>query len=153
MGKKSKRRHHKSNQTPRLFVLGGFLILVAAFLVFKEKPQVALTSEPNLLAEEQLELALQAHQPVLAFFHSTTCQNCVIMMETVAQIYPQYQDNVTLVDVNVYEDQNLPLLRQVRLQYIPTLIFYDQDGQADTHIGVMDAPQLSSILTKIAGVP
>ncbi len=51
------------------------------------------------------------------------------MMETVEQVYPEFGDSVTLVDVNVYDEQNTQLLSDVGLQFIPTLIFYDRSGQ------------------------
>jgi thiol:disulfide interchange protein len=154
MQAKTKRRQYKSRPSPQLFILSGFLILLVALLVYKEIPG----SDPpgsgsNILPEVQLERALQAHQPVLAFFHSNTCENCLIMVDTVAQVYPQYQDQITLVDINVYDEQNQALLRQVRLQYIPTLIFFDRNGQAEPFIDVMDASQLSSKLAALSGEP
>jgi thiol:disulfide interchange protein len=154
MKNQSKQSHHKSSRSPQLFVLGGLLILVVAILAYKEKPQaVPSASNSYLLAEVQLDRALAARQSVLAFFHSTTCEKCLVMMDTVAQVYPQYQDSIILVDINVYDEQNETLLQRVRLQYIPTLIFYDRNGQADTHIGVMEASQLSSKLTALSGEP
>ena len=153
MTKKTKRHHHKSNRASQLFILAGFAALVLAFLVFKEKPQADATSPSSLLAEAQLDQALEEGEPVLAFFHSTTCDLCIIMMDTVAQVYPQYQDTVTLVDVNVYDQQNESLLRRVQLKYIPTLVFFDANGQVEQHIGVMEATQLSSKLAALAGEP
>lgn len=153
MAKRSKRHQHKSNQASQLFILAGFTALVLAFLVFKEKPQADATSASNLLAEAQLDQALEEGEPVLAFFHSTTCDLCIIMMNTVAEIFPQYQDSITLVDVNVYDELNQSLLRRVRLQYIPTLIFIDENGQLEQHIGVMEGAQLSSKLAALAGEP
>lgn len=154
MPKKSKRYQHKSSRLPQLLTLAGLLVLVVAVLVIKEKPQaVSTVSNSNLLAEVQLDQALAARQPVLAFFHSTTCDLCIVMMDTVAQVYPQYQDTVTLVDVNVYDQQNEALLRRVSLQYIPTLIFYDHNGQAEPYIGVMEASQLGDKLAALSGKP
>jgi thiol:disulfide interchange protein len=75
------------------------------------------------------------------------------MVDTVAQVYPQFQDAVALVDIDVYDEQNLSLLRRVRLQYIPTLIFFDRNGQAEPYIGVMEASQLSSMLAALSGEP
>ena len=153
MTKHSKRRQHKSNRASQLFILAGFAALVLAFLVFKENPQADATTASNVLAEAQLDQALEAGEPVLAFFHSTTCDLCIIMMDTVAQVFPKYHDAVTLIDVNVYDEHNQSLLRRVRLQYIPTLIFIDENGQLEQHIGVMEAAQLSSKLAALAGEP
>ncbi|MFO7623084.1 MAG: thioredoxin family protein [Anaerolineales bacterium] len=152
--KKTKQRRRQPSRMPQFFILGGLLVLAAAILVLKEKPQpVALLSNSDMLAEAQLDLALESRQPVLAFFHSNNCQQCLIMVDTVAQVYPQFQDAVALVDIDVYDEQNLALLRRVRLQYIPTLIFFDRNGQAEPYIGVMEASQLSSMLAALSGEP
>lgn len=154
MTKKTKKRRRQPSRMPQFFILGGLLVLAAAILVLKEKPQpVALLSNSDMLAEAQLDLALESRQPVLAFFHSNNCQQCLIMVDTVAQVYPQFQDAVALVDIDVYDEQNLALLRRVRLQYIPTLIFFDRNGQAEPYIGVMEASQLSSMLAALSGEP
>jgi thioredoxin-like negative regulator of GroEL len=154
MKKKYKKRRRQPSRMPQFFILGGLLVLAAAILVLKEKPQPApLASNSDMLAEVQLDLALDARQPVLAFFHSNNCQQCLIMVDTVAQIYPQFQDSVTLVDIDVYDEQNSALLQRVRLQYIPTLIFFDRNGQAEPYIGVMEASQLSSKLASLSEEP
>jgi thiol-disulfide isomerase/thioredoxin len=151
---KSKRRRNKNKRTARLFVLSGILILAFAVVFLKEKPQnVPVLPTSSLPAETQLDQALQAGLPVLAFFHSNTCDTCIRMMDIVARVYPQYEEAVVLVDVNVYDEQNEPLMRRVRLQYIPTQIFYDRSGAAETRVGVMVAAELSSKLDELAGGP
>ena len=151
---KSKRQRHKASQLPRFLAIGGFALLLVAILVFKQKPQsAALPVSADALAEVQLDQALEVGRPVLAFFHSDTCERCITMMNTVAQVFPDYQDSIVLVDVNVYDSQNEPLLRRVRLQYIPTLIFYDRKGQAEMNVGVMEASQLGKMLSALAGEP
>ena len=72
------------------------------------------------------------------------------MMDIVAQVYPEYQTEVTLVDVNVYDERNVPLLKKVGLQYIPTLVFYNQNGERQVHVGVMEADVLRNTLAAIS---
>ena len=74
---------------------------------------------------------LQAGQPALAFFHSNTCQQCIEMIGIVGEVYPEFANSIALVDVNVYDERNTALLQEVRLQFIPTLIFYDQYGKSE----------------------
>ena len=71
------------------------------------------------------------------------------MIGIIEQVYPEFDDYVTLVDVNVYDRQNESLLNEVGLQYIPTLFFYDTSGKRQTHIGVMEARQLRQILSDL----
>ena len=95
-----------------------------------------------LLPEDQLDEHLAAGRPVLAFFHSNTCAQCIRMTEIVAQVYPDYADSVALVDVNVYDQRNRNLLGRVGIQVIPTLIFIDRDQQGQGYTGVMPAETL-----------
>jgi thiol:disulfide interchange protein len=151
---KSKRRKQKAVRYPKLLMLGGFVILVAVFLGIKssqKESQPLFNEDPNQLAEVQLDQALEARRPVLAFFHSNNCVQCLIMVETVAEIYPEFQDRVVLVDVDVYNDLNRPLLGRVRLQYIPTLIFYDRTGKPTSYVGVMEASDLKASLKNLSG--
>jgi thiol:disulfide interchange protein len=151
---KTKRRKQKAAHYPKLLVLGGFMSLVAVFLGVKasqEEPQSPFAHDPNQLAEVQLDQALEARWPVLAFFHSNNCVQCLIMVDLVAEVYPEFQERVVLVDVDVYDDLNRPLLGRVRLQYIPTLIFYDRTGKTTSHVGVMEASDLMANLKDLAG--
>lgn len=71
------------------------------------------------------------------------------MMDVVAEVYPEYKDAVTLVDVDVYDQRNALLLNGVRLQYIPTLMFYNRSGERQVHVGVMEADKLRDSLAAI----
>ena len=73
------------------------------------------------------------------------------MIGIVGEVYPEFASSVALVDVNVYDERNTTLLQQVRLQFIPTLIFYDQDGTAEVVVGVIQAGELRQKLTLLAG--
>ena len=73
------------------------------------------------------------------------------MISIVGEVYPRYADTVELVDVNVYDERNAALLQQVRLQFIPTLIFYDQSGEANVVVGVMQDEELNQALADLAG--
>jgi len=146
-----KRHHRKPSRLPQFLAILGVVVLVLAVIIIKEKPQEATpAANPSELAEVQLDRALQAGQPTLAFFHSNNCRQCIIMIDTVSQIYPEFSDKVVLVDVNVYEERNAQLLKDVGLQYIPTLIFYDRTGQKQVSVGVIEAIQLRQKLASLA---
>ncbi len=139
----------KNPALPRFLIVLGLVLLIAVVLIVKGKPQ-ASTSAGDL-PEAQLENALRAGKPVLAFFHSSSCEQCIIMIKTVGQVFPEFSESVTLVDINVYDPNNQPLLQKVRLQYIPTLIFYDRQRQEQAHVGVMTADVLRQRLSALAG--
>jgi len=150
MPKKS--RPKKSNNQLRTLVVGSVLVLAAMVLLLKGggNNQALGNTDAGDLPAAQLQAALAEHRPTLAFFHSTTCHQCIEMTRIVAQVYPEFGDSITLVDVDVYAEGNAPLLQQMRLQYIPTLVFYDRAGTGQASVGVMEAERLRQTLAALA---
>jgi thiol-disulfide isomerase/thioredoxin len=109
-----------------------------------------LSPTQSPLPEEQLDQFLTSGRPILAFFHSDTCVQCVRMTEIVGQVYPEFAGRVALVDVNVYDRRNQNLLGRARIQVIPTLVFIDRLGQGQGYTGVMPAEQLREQLAVLA---
>jgi len=141
----------KTARLPQVLALGGLGSLVLAVVLLKSRPAEETRAETaDVLPQEQLAQVLQAGKPALAFFHSNTCQECIEMIGIVGDVYPKFADTVALVDVNVYDERNAAMLQEVGLQFIPTLIFYDQDGQAEVFVGVMPAEQLRQRLASLA---
>lgn len=131
----------------------GVLALAVVVLLLKggnnDQPQATTVSGD--LPADQLQNALAERRPTLAFFHSNNCQQCIVMMEIVGQVYPEFANSIVLVDVNVFDERNAPLLQKVGLQYIPTLIFYNRAGQGQVSVGVMETEQLRQTLATLAG--
>lgn len=109
-----------------------------------------LTPRAGELPETHLDRLLEEGKPVFAFFHSTTCAQCVEMTEIVEQVYPDFAEQVALVDVNVYDDANQSLLQRAGIRVIPTLIFIDRTGAGQGYTGVMPAEELQEALTTLA---
>lgn len=105
-----------------------------------------LLPAPDESPQMHLERLLDEGHPVFAFFHSSTCYQCIEMTEIVEQVYPDFSSQVALVDVNVYDDRNQPLLQQAGIRVIPTLIFFDRDGNGQGATGVMPAEELEAAL-------
>jgi thiol:disulfide interchange protein len=103
------------------------------------------------LPEVQLGRLLAAGKPVLGFYHSTNCTKCKQMMATVAEVYPEFEGTVGLVDIDVYDKANTGLLSVAGIRAIPTQIFYDKSGQQKTVLGVMTAEELREQLRTLAG--
>ena len=94
---------------------------------------------------------MTAGQPTLAFFHSNNCVQCIKMMEVVEQVYPEFDDSVALVDVNVYDKRNASLLQRARIRAIPTQIFFDRTGQGMVVMGAMTPDQFREQMQALAG--
>jgi len=114
-------------------------------------PQVQASAVPGELPEAQLERLLAAGRPTLAFFHSDNCVQCIKMMEVVRQVYPEFDESVALVDVNVYDKTNASLLQRARIRAIPTQIFFDRTGQGWVVMGAMTPDQFREQMQKLAG--
>jgi thiol:disulfide interchange protein len=148
---RKRKKVHKSSQVPQYVTIGGVILLIVLVLSFKFNNQPEASSNFSILPETQLEEALEAGKPTLAFFHSDDCQQCIIMIDTVEQVFPEFSTSVTLIDINVYDPNNEPLLRRVELQYIPTLVFFDENGKGEPYVGVMTVDELRQHLISITG--
>ncbi len=154
-----KRRAESKTLWPQITVVAGVVILIVGVLLAKQMMSGALPTSappqaahlPSDLPEQQLSQLLAKKRPTLAFFHSNTCQQCIEMTGIVQQVYPEFAGSVALVDVNVHDERNARLLQVIRIRVIPTLVFYDRDGQAQTTIGVMQPAQLRQALKALGG--
>lgn len=146
-----KKVRRKSSPLPKVLVIAGIVLVASVILILKSQSKaVPISARINVLPEAQLERALQARQPTLAFYHSTSCKQCIVMMDIVGQVYPEYVDSIMLIDIDVYDESNVPLLNEVGLQFIPTLMFYDHHGKRQVHVGIMEADQLRQTLANLA---
>jgi hypothetical protein len=135
---------------PKILIFVGFIVLVAGILLFKNQPdeqknQVVSNETP----EQQLDRLLESGELVFAFIHSTNCQSCIDMMQTVDLVYPEYKDTIALIDVDVYDPINQSLLKRANVSYIPTQIFIDLTGEGKISVGAMSPDDLRSALNEL----
>jgi len=149
--KVTRKKKKKPSLLPQILILGGVILLAVSLLAVKNVQNTASTAVSSELPEIQLNAALNAHKPTLAFFHSNDCEQCIIMIDVVEQVYPEFAKSIELVDINVYDENNEPLLRKVGLQYIPTLVFFDQQGNGETYVGVMSVEELRGKFSALLG--
>ena len=145
--KHSRRKRHTSKNPPTVFILAGIALLLITVFAFKNGDKTA-SSVTTL--ESQLDQALADKRPTFVFLHSLDCIPCKAMMQTVADVYPDYHDSIVLIDVDVYDQSNNNILRRERLQSIPTLVFYNAQGTRQVFIGAIPADQFSDTLTQLA---
>lgn len=144
--KHSRRKSRTAKKPPTLLVLAGIALLLIAVFSFKSggNPVTAST------LEAQLDESLAANRPTFVFLHSLDCIPCKEMMGTVADVYPDFQESVVLIDVDVYDRNNQNILRRERLQSIPTLVFYDAQGTRQVFIGAMPSEQFRDVMAQLA---
>jgi thioredoxin-like negative regulator of GroEL len=146
-GEHGRRKRHTSKNPPTILILAGIVLLLVAVFVFRNGDNTSATASA---LEAQLDQALVNNRPTLVFLHSLDCIPCKAMMQTVADVYPGYQDSIVLIDVDIYDQRNANIVRRERLQSIPTLVFYSAQGARQVFIGAMPAEQFSDVLTQLA---
>ena len=150
--RKSKSTPKSSGLLPRILILLGIMLLVAVvFLLKNQSSKTALPLDES--PEAQLDRYLEEGKPTFAFFHSTDCQSCIVMMNTVDQVYPEFKNSVALVDVNVYDPQNENLLRRAGINTIPTQVFINSRGEGKVSMGIMEAGMLRQQLAALRETP
>lgn len=142
-----KRKRHIRKNPPTLLILAGIALLLIAVFALKsgKDPHASAAS-----LESQLDQALSDGLPTFVFLHSLDCIPCKAMMKTVADDYPDFQDSVVLIDVDIYDQSNSNIIRRERLQSIPTLVFYNAQGTRHVFIGAMPSEQFRDTLTRLA---
>jgi thiol:disulfide interchange protein len=140
-----KRKRPARKQPPTLLILAGIALLMIAVFALKSGDNPSASSS----LEAQLDQALKEGHPTFVFLHSLDCIPCKEMMGTVANVYPEFQDSVVLIDVDVYVRSNQNILRRERLQSIPTLVFYDAQGNRQLFIGAMPPELFRQTLTQL----
>lgn len=161
---KKKKKINPSNTGKILAIVGVLLVVVIIIIVKNYKSSVATNPDQvapatkvvnNLLPpgtpEEQVDWSIENNQAAFVFFHSNNCQSCIDMMAIVDEVYPEFQDSVALIDVNVYDETNQNLLRRGGINTIPTQLFLDSTGTGKIALGVMSQDQLREQLAVIAG--
>lgn len=141
-----KRKRPIRKQPPTLLILAGIALLLIAVFMVKGSGSDSATST----LEAQLDQALKDGRPTFVFLHSLDCIPCKEMMNTVADVYPEFDKSVVLIDVDIYNQDNQNILRRERLQSIPTLVFYDSQGTRQVFIGAMPAEQFRDMMTQLA---
>lgn len=146
-----RRKRSANKQQPSLLVVAGIAVLLVAVFISRSgssAPKSAQSTADSL--ESQLDAALREKRPTFVFLHSLDCIPCKEMMETVAAVYPEFQDAVVLIDVDIYDPINENILRRENLQSIPTLVFYDGNGKRQIFIGAMKPEPFRQTLTQLA---
>jgi len=142
-----RKRPIRRQQPSTLLVLAGIALLLITVFSLKN---LSDSSAPVALLEAQLDQALKDKRPTFVFLHSLDCIPCKEMMGTVADVYPDFQESVVLIDVDIYDQSNSNIIHRERLQSIPTLVFYDAQGTRQVFIGAMPSEQFRDVMTQLA---
>ncbi len=147
-----KPQRRKYNSLAQILTITGVIILAAVILLLKDQNILPRAASSGESPKTQLENALIEHRPILAFYHSWNCIPCKEMTAIVARVYPEFEDNIVLIDIDVYDRHNAALLQEAGIHAIPTLVIYNHQGDEQTLIGVIEADRLRQMLANLADV-
>ncbi len=109
--------------------------------------QASQTLSPG---EAALQAGLKSGKPTMIVFHSNSCAPCIEMSEIIAQIKPDYEKRVNIIDILVDDQAEQRLINQFGINTIPTSIFYDKTGKpVGQQIGVIEKEKLTQFLTSL----
>ncbi|MHB8086997.1 MAG: thioredoxin fold domain-containing protein [Anaerolineaceae bacterium] len=147
---KHNKKQKSNSKIPLIIVITSLVVVVGIILLTKGGSTHDLPVASGQ-AEVELDQLLSEGKPTFVFYHSTDCYTCKVMMATVAEIYPEFQDSIALVDVNVYDASNQNLLQKAQIRSIPTQVFIDSTGKGTVIIGVMEPEVFRQHLATLAG--
>ena len=115
----------------------GLLCLVVGFLVvWQPMPTQAQGSAPA------------QGKPAMYDFGAKYCVPCKEMQKVVAELKPQYGDQVEFR--MVYSDEEMPLFEKYKIVAIPTQVFFDASGKVvDQHIGALPKEEVIQKLKEL----
>lgn len=140
--------HQLSGRVKYLVLLGIALAIAAILLLIGgSAPE---TTDPNL-PEARCKQALDSGKPTLVFVTSYECQPCRIMAGRVGIVGLEFTEQVVMINLDMYDQRNKLLLKKLNIGYIPTLIFYDQSGNEERVVGVIELDELRQKLSALVG--
>ena len=87
-----KKQKHKTSQLAQILILAGVFVFAFALLALKNEFKAEVPVNSGIPPMMQLDAALNAGKPTLAFFHSNNCEQCIIMVETVGRVFPEFSN-------------------------------------------------------------
>ncbi len=144
-----KREENRKKMRSWLIIL-GVVVIVALVAVLKETADTRnwLNREP---AAAKLVVHRAAGDAVVVFFHSPDCSSCEQVRSSLDAVYPEFKNSVVLLDVDVTEMRERPLVEQIGVQTAPTLLLVNANGEEKMIVGEISPQDLRAELSALAG--
>jgi len=98
----------------------------------------------NITNENFESEVLKADKPVLVDFWAEWCGPCKMIAPILEQVAEEYKDRLTLVKLDVEENQNIAM--QYAVRSIPTLMLFKGGEVQIQHVGMLSKEQLGQLL-------
>ncbi len=120
-----------------------------AKIEINEKYIKAVTAlPPPTDTAEDFKKAIQSGKPLLVDFGANSCLPCRQLRPLLKEIKEEYAGKAHILIIDVYKFKELA--REYKIQLIPTLIFFDKNGQeVFRHLGAWDKESIKNKLKEI----
>ena len=116
--------------------IGLFCLVVGFLAVWQPMPTQAQGAAPA------------KGKPAVYDFGAKYCVPCKEMQKVVAELKPQYGDQVEFR--MLYTDEEMPLFEKYKIVAIPTQVFFDASGkEVDRHIGALPKEEVLKKLKEL----
>jgi thioredoxin 1 len=116
--------------------IGLFCLVVGFLVVWQPMPTQAQGAAPA------------KGKPAMYDFGAKYCVPCKEMQKVVAELKPQYGDQVEFR--MLYTDEEMPLFEKYKIVAIPTQVFFDASGKVvDQHIGALPKEEVLKKLKEL----
>ncbi len=89
---------------------------------------------------------IQADKAVLVDFFATWCGPCQTLAPILKQVKENLGERVSIIKIDV--DKNQQIAAQYQVRGVPTMILFQKGKQLWRQSGVLDATQLTKIITE-----
>ncbi|GAB6060816.1 thioredoxin family protein [Desulfonatronum parangueonense] len=115
-------------------------------LIFFGALLILLAGHPALA--EEVPQAPVPGMVTVASFGAVNCVPCRMMVPIREELQQEYEGRAAIVFINLH--RHYKLIDQYAIQVIPTLIFYDENGnEAKRHIGFMDKKSIEAEMARL----
>jgi thioredoxin-like negative regulator of GroEL len=126
-----------------VLILALLLVAVIGVVAYRamSQPEWDLYDRPKLVGI-----------PSVVSFSTGNCPACLEQKKVFTELRGALAGKARFLSVNVVADrpENRQAIQEFRIQYVPTIVFFDSTGQAvDVHVGYLTADQLRTRLREM----
>lgn len=125
--------------------------LIAVLLVFLV-PLVAYFILNLTGVSDSLSADAKTNKPQIVKFTSAMCMDCQTMNKIMKEIYPKYQDDIILTEIQVQEKNpnNEKWIKKYDVTLVPTIILINSNGNQVRRIeGAIEKEQMEKYLQEL----
>lgn len=133
---------------------GGFIGAIMGGLLAFSSGSSRLSAEASDSGHLQIASAadfdaqvLNAEQPVLVDFYSTTCGPCRMLAPTIDKLAGQYEGRAAVLKVNV--DRLPQLAGRYGIQGVPSVLFFQNGKEVERLVGLRSPDVYSKVLDRL----